>query len=150
MGVAGGRLRLRMTEQLADDREAKTRSSANRRKCVPQVVQSNSFEPGAPTDGQPGLLEICPRPVRMGAAYDERAVARMRLQNLEGRAVQHNRLSASLGIRQQQKTTPQIDVLPAQVENLSQPGAGEDQEAKRGGGVRRKQGTLVFFPGQML
>jgi hypothetical protein len=90
-----------MTEQFADDWEAKTRSRANRRKPVPEVVQSNAFEAGAPTDGQPGLLEICPRPVRMGAAYDERAVARMGLQDREGRAVQHNRLSASLGIRQQ-------------------------------------------------
>ena len=91
MGVAGGCLRLRMTEQLADDREAKTRSRANRRKCVPQVVQPNAFQPGAPTDGQPRFLEICSRPVRMGAGNDVRAAARMRLQDLEGRAIQHNR-----------------------------------------------------------
>ena len=116
MGVAGGRLRLRMTEELADDREAKTCSRANRRKRVPQVVQPNAFEPRAPTDGRPGLLEIRPRPVRMGATDDVCSSAWMRLQDLERRAVQHDRLPPSLGVRQQQKTTPQVDVLPAQVQ----------------------------------
>ena len=45
-----------------------------------------------------------------------RAIARMRLEDLEGRAVQHYRFPPSLRVRQQQKTTPQVDVLPAQVQ----------------------------------
>jgi hypothetical protein len=36
------------------------------------------------------------------------------------------------------------------VQNLSQPGAGENQEAKRGSGIRRQQGSLVFFLGEMF
>jgi hypothetical protein len=34
---------------------------------VPQVVQPNAFEPGAPAHRRPRPLEICPRSVRMGA-----------------------------------------------------------------------------------
>ena len=49
MGVAGCGLRLRMTEELADDGEAKTCTRANRRKRVPEVVQANAFESGMPT-----------------------------------------------------------------------------------------------------
>ncbi len=71
MGVAGCRLWLRMTEELADDREAKTRARANRRKRVSHVVQPKAFESRVPTDSRPGFLEIPARPVGMAAAYDE-------------------------------------------------------------------------------
>src|SRR5580658_7068478 len=139
-----------MPEELANDREAQTRARADRRKRVPQVVQSNAFEARAPTDRRPGLLEIGARLVGTGAADDEGATARMRPQDLEGGAVQHYRLPPGLRVRQKQKTTPQVDVLPPQAQDLSKPGAREDQEAQRGSGVRREQGSLVFLLGEVL
>ncbi len=86
MVAAGGLMALSIRSPIRFD--ARSSGSA--------VVQPNTFEPGAPTDSRPGLLEICARLVETGAANDERATARMRLQDLEGRAVQYNRLSPGL------------------------------------------------------
>jgi hypothetical protein len=41
-------------------------------------------------------------------------------------------------------------MFPAQVEDFSQPGTGENQEAKRRSSVGRQKGALVFFLGKML
>ena len=87
-----------MTEELADDGEAKARPRANRRKGVPEVVQANAFESGVPTHSRPGLLQIGPRLIQLVADDHERPNAAMRLQDLKGSAVQHDRLSACLRI----------------------------------------------------
>lgn len=45
-----------MAQQFADDGKAEARPSAERRECVPKIMQANVIELGTTTNGLPGAL----------------------------------------------------------------------------------------------
>jgi hypothetical protein len=72
MGVSCGRLRLRVAQETADDWETEACSSADRRKCVAEVVQPNAFQRGMLTNRRPRLLEVGARLIWVVAGDDIR------------------------------------------------------------------------------
>ena len=72
MGISRRGLDLRVSEQLADHRQALTRGDGRGGEGVAQVVDTHVLDPGAGADALPERLEIAQRLARQGAGDDPR------------------------------------------------------------------------------
>ena len=151
-----------MTEQLADDRQAKTTASAEAGVGVTQVVNPHSVEPGAGGYRLPRLVQIGARPLGIVAGDDEslrlaqgarvlgaRQLGKRR-QHAQRRRIEHDRLAAGLGVWDQQQAAREVHMRPAQVQDFAQSRAGEDQQPDRSGSVRAEHGAAVLRLRYML
>ena len=75
MRVPRGRRRLRMAQELPNDRKAEARARANRREGVPKIMDAHAFEARVPLYRPPRLFQAGPRPAHVGSGYDKGAAA---------------------------------------------------------------------------
>jgi hypothetical protein len=59
MSVAGGCRRLRVTEQLTDNRQAKSRAGSDAGVLMPQIMEAHADKSGALGDKTPSAIKVC-------------------------------------------------------------------------------------------
>src|SRR5687768_44357 len=121
---------------------------------VPQIMEPDVLQPSEPLNTPPWPLEIVTRLLFHFATEldssltwkDEGACARQRLEDREGRPVEVDRFAAGLAVGEEKRRALKIHPLPAQVEDLAQPRAGEKKEAQCPGRLRgNRRLPLVRF-----
>ncbi len=130
MRVPRGRRRLRMAQELPNDRKAEARARANRREGVPKIMDAHAFEARVPLYRPPRLFQAGPRPAHVGSGYDKGAAALAIPQKVHGGGAHNNRLSASLAVGQIDQPSLKIDVAPFEGQNLLQSRAREHEETE--------------------
>ena len=115
MRIASGGLYLRVTEQLADHRQALAKGQSPGREAVAQVVDPDVIQLGPGTDAAPGSLDI--REMRSGfLAGDDPGVvllAGQSGQNADSGIGEWDHAGASFRVAELQLGYLQVDVLPA-------------------------------------
>ena len=119
MRIPRRRLRLLMTEKLADDWQAQASSRADRSECMPKVMQTQIAELSAALYRLPGLLQVGAWSVRGRTSDDVNACARKTLQNLNRCRAEHERLATGFAVTQKCQAALEINLLPAQGEDLT-------------------------------
>src|SRR5689334_14149345 len=119
----------RMTQELANNWQAESRTRAEARMGMPQIVNSKTDKARPLSDRAPRLIEIGAWFFLFGSSvlsgdHIGADVGQAR-EHGHGRGVEHNRLFSGFAIGQRQQPAFQIHVLPSQVEDLAKPGAGE-------------------------
>jgi len=115
---------LGVTEQLANYRQAQPYAGADRGMGVAEIVNPDVLKPGALGDGLPWFFEVGSGLFVVGASRragdDIGTNLRQSGQDRQGRRVQHDGLFAGLTRRQKKKPAFEIDVLPPQMQDLSE------------------------------
>ena len=139
MGIASGGPHPAMAEELPDHGEALPESERPRRERVPEVVDADVVEPRPRPEDLPGVLEV-PEWLAHLAARDHPRVAgdpRQVRDDLRAGRREGHQPRPRLAVGKPQLARLEVDVLPAEAENLAPPAAGEDEEPDRGDGGRR-------------
>src|SRR3974390_830352 len=105
MRIPGGSRWLRMTKQLADDRESEPESGAHTRMSVTKVMDAESVQARALSDSPPRPVEVSSWLFFIGgggfAGNHVGAHARQLGENVEGRGIEHDGLLARLAVQQE-------------------------------------------------
>src|SRR5271163_4165361 len=115
MRVSCRRLRLRVSQQTANDGKSEAHPGADRCEHMAKVMQANTFQRGMLANCRPRLLEVGARLVDVLAGDDIGAELGMAFQNVDRRLVQHDGLAARLRVWEQQESSFEIDVLPFEI-----------------------------------
>ena len=138
---------LRVTQQLADDRQAEARTCADAGVSVSQIVNPHVIKSCPPPNGAPRLVKVGARLLVVGAGVlardDIGTYSRQRREHGHGRSVENDCSLAGFAIGQEQQPPLKIDVLPAQVQDFAEPGTGENQQPDCRRRVRADHGVSV-------
>ena len=108
-------------------------ANAPRGEAVSDIVNAHVVEPGPCADDLPGPVDVCHVPARL-VSRDHPGIAglaRQGLQDANRRRREVNRAGASFPVGEMNLGRVEIDMLPAQGQDLAHPAAGEHQQAQR-------------------
>ena len=153
MGVARCRLDVVVTEQLADYRQRLPERERTGRKAVSEVVQPNVIQSGPGPDGLPEMVEgvgdEASVPIVAGKHPGTVLPSRQRFEQPHRSRRKLNRTGTGLGVGEVELAGVEVDIGPAQGEDLAFAAAGQHQKADRRHGRRRTAPAgdgLVQYP----
>ena len=137
-------------QETPDDGRSLARHNADTGMGLPQIAKTNVFKPGSMADMLPWAPRVVPGLAPDFSGDHEEAPLGSVLQDIDRSGVQHAGLRAGLGVRQVQQATLEINLRSAQVQDLSKPAAGEQEEAKGVRDLGRMRDQLVLRLGPVL
>ena len=132
MRVAGGRLHLPMTKELANHRQALAECQRTGGEAVSQVVDADIVESGTGTDDEPSVVEVAESCARLHTGNHPRVIGKVGQgrEHPPGRRGEGHCARAGFRIAEPELAGVEVHVFPAQGQNLVPPAASEHQEAK--------------------
>src|SRR5262249_9377758 len=139
-----------MAQQLADNWQAKSTTSAEACIGVAKIMKAAAVEPGTPRYSLPRTFQIGARLLGVVARHDVRAEPIEPGEDRKGRSIKDHGLLASLGVGEEQQPAFQVHLFPFEVQDFPEPTAGEQQQPNRCGGEGTDLGEAVLSLGQVL
>src|ERR1700716_2135567 len=122
MSISFSGFGIRMPEQLANDGQAETGACTDTCEGVPQIMKSETRQIGPFGNQRPRSLEVSTGFIVVGTRDDKFPDARQVFQHGNGSHSEYDGFLSCLRIRQEQKPALQIDMIPLQIEDLTQAG----------------------------
>ena len=132
MGIARRRLHLCVTEEFSDHRKPVAGRHGGRGEGVTQIVDAHILDTGPFADSPPWWLEVSEVGAWVLAGDDPGVVFNPfdLAEHLQCGCADVDRLCSGLGIRQVERRSFEIDVVPLEGHDLRQSAAGENQKAQ--------------------
>src|SRR5262245_54877185 len=139
-----------MAQQLADNWQAKSTTSAEACIGVAKIMKADAVEPGTPRYSLPRTFQIGARLLGVVARHDVRAEPIEPGEDRKGRSIKDHGLSTGLGVGEKQQPAFQVHLFPFEVQDFPEPTAGEEQQPDRSGGEGTNLGESVLGLWQVL